>query len=179
MRNKTWIMAVILLVTASLACKTITGLGSKAPLPASGAGDAIATQASEALATVEAASPPELNPDTSTSEPSSADPTAESLPAVGSDVKTEFPLPAEVSNLMDLGNGSINFQAKIGIKDAIAFYREGFQKEGYKERTINTAITDTTFSMVFDGHASGKAIVIQGVDLGNGSVNIMIRLEDM
>jgi hypothetical protein len=33
--------------------------------------------------------------------------------------------------------------------------------------------------MVFDGHESGKAIVVQGVDLGDGMVNISIRLEDV
>jgi hypothetical protein len=33
--------------------------------------------------------------------------------------------------------------------------------------------------MVWDGHPSGKAIVVQGVDLGDGSVNVNIRLEDV
>ena len=78
-----------------------------------------------------------------------------------------------------MGNGAINFQATMSLKDVIAFYREAFAKAGYKERSINTAITDTTFSMVFDGHASGKAIVIQGVDLGGGNTNINIRFEDV
>src|SRR3989304_4348511 len=75
-----------------------------------------------------------------------------------------------------LGDGPINFQTDMNLTDTIAFYREAFTKLGYTERTINTAITDTTFSMVFDGHASGKAIVIQGVDLG-GSTNVHIRFE--
>ena len=92
---------------------------------------------------------------------------------------TKFPLPSSVSNFTDMGNGGINFQTKTSLKDAIAFYREAFTKAGYKERSINTAITDTTFSMVFDGHASGKAIVIQGVDLGGGNTNINIRFEDV
>ena len=94
-------------------------------------------------------------------------------------VETEFPLPVGTSGLMDLGNGAINFQAKITLKDAIAFYRESFAKLGYKEREPNTAITDLTFNLVFDGHSSGKAIVVQGVDLGAGGVNINIRLEDI
>ena len=33
------------------------------------------------------------------------------------------------------------------------------------------------FSVVFDGHPSGEAIVVQGVDLGE-SVNINLRFED-
>jgi hypothetical protein len=31
--------------------------------------------------------------------------------------------------------------------------------------------------MVFDGDPSGQAIVIQGVDLGNGKTNVNIRYE--
>ena len=90
---------------------------------------------------------------------------------------TKFPLPGSVSNFTDMGNGSINFQTEMSIKDTIAFYREAFQKAGLSERTINTSITDTTFSMVFDGDPSGQAVVIQGVDLGGGKTNVNIRYE--
>jgi len=180
MQKKPWILAVLLLVFATLACKTISGAGSNVPLPGSGAGDAIATQAAGVLETIAAPTEPGSNSEPDTSEATNSEPTAETQPGAGlPEVKTEFPLPADVSNLMDLGNGSINFQAKISLKDAIAFYRESFIKQGYKEREINTAITDSTFSLVFDGHASGKAIVAQGVDLGSGNVNINIRLEDI
>ena len=92
---------------------------------------------------------------------------------------TKFPLPDNVSNYTDTGNSSINFQTSTTLKDTIAFYRGAFTKQGLTERTINTAITDTTFSMVFDGDPSGDAIVIQGVDLGNGKTNINIRYEKL
>ena len=90
---------------------------------------------------------------------------------------TKFPLPGGVSDFMDMGNGSINFQTDMSLKDTIAFYRDAFTKEGLTERTANTAITGTTFSMVFDGDPSGQAVVIQGVDLGNGKTNVNIRHE--
>jgi hypothetical protein len=90
---------------------------------------------------------------------------------------TKFPLPSSVSNFTDTGNSSINFQTDMSIKDTIDFYRAAFQKQGLTERTINTSITDTTFSMVFDGDPSGQAVVIQGVDLGNGKTNVNIRYE--
>jgi hypothetical protein len=90
---------------------------------------------------------------------------------------TKFPLPGNVSNFTDMGNNSINFQTNLGLKDTIAFYRDALQKEGLTERTINTAITDTNFSLVFDGDPSGQAIVVQGVDLGNGKTNVNIRYE--
>ncbi len=90
---------------------------------------------------------------------------------------TRFPLPGSVVNFTDTGNGSINFQTKMSIKDTIDWYRAAFVKSGLKERSSNTAITDTTFSMVFDGDPGGQAVVIQGVDLGNGLTNVNIRYE--
>ncbi len=99
-------------------------------------------------------------------------------PTKKSGYNTEFPLPDKVTNFTDLGDSAINFQTDMSLNDSIAFYREAFVKLGYTERTINTAITDAPFSMVFAGHASGKAIVIQGVDLG-GNTNINIRFESL
>ncbi|HET6847180.1 MAG TPA: hypothetical protein VFH29_10125 [Anaerolineales bacterium] len=96
-----------------------------------------------------------------------------------SSYNTKFPLPSSVSNFTATGDSAINFQTKVGLSDTIAFYRGEFAKRGLTERTINTSITDTTFSLVFDGDPSGKAIVVQGVDLGNGSTNVNIRYEDV
>ena len=169
MKKKTWIFAVILLVFASLACNLFNGLGKTAATPEGGAGDLVVTEDAGEQPTMESSTPEDSTP--VSSEPTQAD-----------DLKkhdTEFPLPADISGFTDMGNGTINFQAKISVKDAIAFYRDNFATAGYKERSINTAITDTTFSLVFDGHSSGKAIVVQGVDLGGGSVNINIRFEDV
>jgi hypothetical protein len=92
---------------------------------------------------------------------------------------TEFPLPASVSNFTDTGDGSVNFQTNLSVEEAVAFYRDALAKAGLTERTINTAITDTTFSLVFDGDLSGKAVVVQGVDLGGGTTNINIRYENV
>lgn len=104
-------------------------------------------------------------------------PTEAATEPVQPKVETEFPLPEDAFDAMDLGNSMISFKTKMKQTDIIAFYRTEFTKAGYTEREITTAITDTTFSIVFDGHASGKAIVIQGVDLGDGSTNITLRFE--
>ncbi len=95
----------------------------------------------------------------------------------GNNYSTKFPLPSSVINFTDMGNGSINFQTKMSLTDTIDWYRKAFSQQGLKERTTNTAITSATFSMVFDGDPSGQAIVIQGVDLGNGLTNVNIRYE--
>ena len=97
----------------------------------------------------------------------------------GSNVKSNFPMTADASNFTDMGDGSILFYTKMSQANVLKFYRDAYAAKGYKERTVNTSISDTTFSMVFDGDPSGKAIVIQSVNLGNGSSTVAIRLEAM
>jgi hypothetical protein len=92
---------------------------------------------------------------------------------------TEFPMPPKVENFTDLGDDSINYQTPMKLTEVVDFYRDQFGKAGYVERPILTVINEDTFSMVWDGHPSGKAIVVQGVDLGDGSVNVNIRFEDV
>ena len=57
----------------------------------------------------------------------------------------------------------------------VTFYRFAFPD--YAEREILTVVTDASLNLVFDGHASGKTIVIQGFPMGDGTVNVSIRLE--
>jgi hypothetical protein len=89
---------------------------------------------------------------------------------------SEYPAPDDAENFMVLGEGTVNFQTKMSLVDVMDFYRDSFGKQGYTERTALTVSDATTFSMVFDGHASGKSIVVQGVSLG-GSNNVTIRLD--
>ena len=95
----------------------------------------------------------------------------------GTNVKTDFPMTADASNFTDMGDGSILYYTKLPQADVMKFYRDAYTVKGYKERTINTSVSDTTFSMVFDGDPSGKAIVIQSVNLGNGTSTVAVRLE--
>lgn len=164
------IIPLSILILASLACNLVTNAFNTAKNPgeamATQVTDALATEMSSALATVE----------TSTEELATAEP---QQPPAGQDIKSQFPLPTDVSDYMELGPDVVNFQTGMSLKDAIAFYRDSFAKQGYTERENNTIIAeDQTFSMVFDGHPSGKAIVVQGVVIGK-KVNINIRLEDI
>ena len=94
--------------------------------------------------------------------------------------ESNFPLPEDVdaSMIRGLGDGAINFETSLSLPDVINFYFSAFIDLGYKERRILTAITDTRFSIVFDGHPSGKAIIIQGTAFDEG-VKIDLRLEDI
>jgi len=104
-------------------------------------------------------------------------------PSTGSEDESEsydydFPTPPDVQNLMEMGPGGINFQTTMSLNEVVAFYRNAFENAGYNERDILTVVNDTTFSIVWDGQPSGQAIVVQGVDLGDGSVNVNVRFED-
>lgn len=94
---------------------------------------------------------------------------------VASEGTTEFPLPDDASNLMVIGEGVTNFQTTLSIPDVVTFYRFAFPD--YTEREILTVVEEGVFNLVFDGHESGQAIVIQGFPM-NGVINVSIRLED-
>ena len=155
MNKNRWGFALAVLMVASLACSVFSGGGQKTPATPAGTNGTGSTSG-EVVASTDTPAPDGNG---------------------SGKYDTEFPLPDNVSNFTDMGNGSINFQTKMSIKDVVAFYRQAFAKAGYKERQINTSITDTTLSLVFDGHASGKAIVVQGVDLGSGATNVNIRFD--
>jgi len=152
MKKYSILFVIFSLVFASLACQTLSGGNSGAPelSPPSDNGGG--------------ESQPEQNNNNSGGGASNA--------------TSEFLLPDSATNIQSM-NGSTNFQAKMTLDEAMKFYIETLTQSGYTERTVLTVTSETTFSMVFDGHASGKAIVVQGLDLGDGTVNINIRLEDV
>jgi hypothetical protein len=107
------------------------------------------------------------------------DPPPEAPMGSGSDkYDTEFPLPPKVENLTELSDEAINYQTSMPLTEVVEFYRGEFESAGYDERDITTVINDTTFSIVWDGHPSGKALVVQGVGLGDGMINVNVRLEE-
>lgn len=155
------LLVLSVMVLASLACQALTGGGDSAPEAAAPQADAQPTQPEQSQP---AEQPEEITP---------------AALAAGLGFETEFPVPDDASNGYDLGDGMISFQTSMSIDESLAFYRAEFTAEGYSERELLTSVTDATFSIVFDGHASGKAIVVQAVDLGNGMVNINIRFQNV
>ncbi|MBI5945310.1 MAG: hypothetical protein HY864_13140 [Chloroflexi bacterium] len=155
-------LAVLVLALASLACQTLVGGGD------------------------ESFEMPELPEITEPSQSGGGDvqvpPTAPPVGggdgfAVGG--QTDFPLPEDASNVVSVGSDIVNFQTNLSLDEAMKFYLDEFGAIGYTERDGLTVTSDMTFSMVFDGHESGKAITVQGVDLGDGTVNISIALVDI
>lgn len=169
------------LMLATLAC-TCGALGRSTPTPTpdqviaptedtSGQPTAESAQPTD---TAESQAPTEAAPTKPPIGLSDSTPTSDS----GSNASSPFPLPDDAKNVLQAG-GTTNFQTAKSLKDMIAFYQDAFKQKGYKERT-NLHIESTgTFSIVFDGDPSGQATVVQGVDLGNGTTNINVRLESV
>jgi len=145
-------LALTALVVASLACNAMSGKkdNSATPQESSSGG-----QTEQPAATTE----PSTNSNT--------------------DINTDFPMTADAYNAIDVGDGSLLYYTKMSQADVMKFYRDAYTAKGYKERELLTVTSDTTFSMVFDGDSSGKAVVIQSVNLGDGSSTVAIRLEDV
>jgi len=99
-------------------------------------------------------------------------------PAAPATYDTNFPLPPDVQNFVKMGDKVVNYQTNLSLEQCMDFYRAELKSRGLKERDLLTVFNATTFSMVFDGDPKG-AIVIQGVDLGNGVSNVSIRYEDV
>jgi len=148
-------LAIGALVLASLACQALTGGGRN---------DSNNVPSSNNNATQPGAVQP-------------TEPSGDNNGSSNSSVKTDFPLTEDAYNITEVGDGSIVYYTKLSAEDAMKFYRDAYTAKGYTERKILTVVSEGTFSMVFDGDPSGKAVVVQSVDLGDGSRTIAIRLE--
>lgn len=106
-------------------------------------------------------------------------PSSNPEPAQVGGAKSEymFPVTKDAYNISEFGEDSLLYYTKMTQDEVMQFYRDEYTAKGYKEREILTVVSDTTFSMVFDGDPSGKSVVIQSVDLGDGSSTVSIRLE--
>ncbi|MBE0669545.1 MAG: hypothetical protein IH588_03055 [Anaerolineales bacterium] len=157
MKKYSALLAVTVLIFASLACQTVLGGGN-------------------GIDQTESLPPFEYSGDTPDA---TAEATEESFdPGFSFGGDSEFPMPEDASNVVSVA-GTVNFQTKLSLEEVMAFYRDTYGKQGFTERELLTTVTDGVFSFVFDGDPGGKAIVIQGVDLGDGTVNVNIRLEDV
>jgi len=148
-------LAIAVLLLASLACQAIGGGTDEAPTVAS--------------------------PDDNSDNPGTTQP----APTVSTDggntddtTNTDFPMTADAFNVTEV-SGTLVFYTKLSSEETMQFYRDEYTSRGYTERDLLTVVSDGTFSMVFDGDPSGKAVVVQSVDLGDGSRTVSIRLEDV
>ena len=162
MKKYSAFLAIVALVVASLACQTVMGGGDN---------DYVVPDVPSMT------EPPQTGGDDG--EVPTVSPTTTNDGGITIGGESEFPLPDDAFNVINMGSDVTNFQTKMSLDDSMKFYKDEFAKLGYTEREILTVTSSTTFSMVYDGHESGKAIAVQGVDLGDGSTNISITLSDI
>jgi len=181
MNNKINLKIFILLsmfITVSFACNALSGGDQDS---ASAPADFESNEAASVTDIPTQPAPPEPTEQTAPEE-TQPTPSAEQPEQPSSDqslIDTDFPLPDDVQNIMQLDENTINFQTSMSLQEVVDFYRKTFTTQGLTERTLLTSITDTTVSMVFDGAPNGLAIVLQCVDLGGGSTNVNLRYEDV
>jgi hypothetical protein len=145
-------LAVTILMLVSLACQVLTGGGGNQPGGGTEPGNSN--------------SPTAVAPDPGAS-------------GSGNTSSTGFPMTADAYNVTEIGDGSLLYYTNLSLEEVMAFYRAEYTSRGYTEREILTVVSEGVFSMVFDGDPSGKGVVIQSVDLGDGSRTVAIRLEDV
>lgn len=163
MKHYRMILAVTALVLASLACQAVMGGGSD--------------NVNDAPSSSDGGAQPEMEqPDAeaATEAPAAGDSSSSSETTVS----TSFPMTDDAYNVVEAG-GSLIYYTKLSADDALEFYRDEYESMGYVEREILTTTGNGMFSVVFDGDPGGKAVVIQSVDLGDGSRTIAIRFEDI
>jgi len=146
-------LALTFLMLASLACQALSGGGGNEPAVTADPGDS---------------NPPEV----ATQDSGNTD-------SGGNTSDSGFPMTEDAFNVTEIGDGSLLYYTKLSLEDVMKFYRDEYTSKGYKERELLTVVSDGVFSIVFDGDPSGKAVVIQSVDLGDGSRTVAIRLEDV
>ena len=150
-------LAMSVLLLASLACNALSRIGNNSTNIQEQATEPAGTQ------TVETAAPPTSNDSNDVK------------PAITSG---DYPMTDDAFNITDMGEAGLLYYTKMSLEDVLQFYRDEYTARGYKEREILTTVTDGVFSIVFDGDPSGKAVVVQSVDLGDGSRTITITMGD-
>jgi hypothetical protein len=170
--NRQLVIALATLLLASLACNTIMG-GSTRPteLP-------VDIQPTEESPIIDVEPTVEQPLDTPTKPPIGGGDTSggDTTGGGGGNPSSEWPLPGNITNFVEAA-GVTNFQTDMPFDDVVKFYQDEFASAGYTERDLLHTVTSGVFSMVFDGHPSGQQIAVQGVDLGDGTVNVNISLQ--
>jgi hypothetical protein len=87
-----------------------------------------------------------------------------------------FPVASDATNVVGTSD-SVTFQTKLSSDEVIKFYQDEFGKKGYTEDKTMAINFNGAFTMGFDGHESGKKIIIGGAPIGSGTTAVTITLQ--
>lgn len=90
--------------------------------------------------------------------------------------ESPFPMTADASNIVSTPE-MVTYTTKLSADEIIKFYQEKFSALGYTEEKDLTVNFGGIFSMTFDGHESGKKIVIAGVPFEGNATSVTIALQ--
>ena len=154
MNKYRWLLALVVLVLASLACQTVMGGGPQVP---------------------DVPQVPQQSPNGDDSGPAPTQAPSDNGGSTdgGSQTIGGFPVPGDATNVVQ-AQDTVVFETKMSTDDLIKFYRDEYGKLGLKERTSMTVTMGQLFTIVFDGDSSGKAISISGADSGKGTTVVTI-----
>ena len=93
---------------------------------------------------------------------------------VGGD--SEFPITSDAFNVVSTPD-TVVYQTKLSSDDVVKFYQDEFGKLGYTEDTTMSVNFAGAFTMGFDGHDSGRKIILAGAPVGDGSTSVTITLQ--
>lgn len=147
MKKYSILLAITALIFASLACQTIMGGGSDF---------------------------------TEVPEVDSGD--IPSLPPISSDGgnvtvgESPFPVPSDAFNVFSTSE-TVTYQTNLSSDEVIQFYQDEFGKLGYTEDSSMATNFSGVFTLGFDGHESGRQIVIAGAPVGDGSTSVTLALQ--
>jgi hypothetical protein len=87
-----------------------------------------------------------------------------------------FPVTGDAFNVVSTSE-SVTYQTQLSSDDVVKFYQDEFGKLGYSEDKSMAVNFGGAFTMGFDGHESGRKIVIGGAAVGDGSTSVTIVLQ--
>ncbi len=90
--------------------------------------------------------------------------------------ESPFPVTSDAFNVVSTSE-TVTYQTKLSSDDVIKFYQDEFGKLGYTEDKSMEVNFSGAFTLGFDGHESGKKIIIGGASLGDGATSVTIALQ--
>lgn len=147
MKKYNMLLAIIALVLSSLACQTIMGGGNN-----------------------------DYEAPTNDSGAPTSPPVSNDGDTVILGGESDFPVASDAFNLASTPD-TVTYQTKLSSDDVVKFYQDEFGKAGYTEDATMSVNFAGAFTMAFDGHDSGRKIIIAGAPVGDGSTSVTVTLQ--
>lgn len=90
--------------------------------------------------------------------------------------ESPFPVTSDATNVISSAE-TVTYQTSLSSDEVIKFYQDEFGKLGYTEDKTMSVNFNGAFTMGFDGHESGRKIVIGGAAFGDGATSVTIALQ--